>query len=473
MPSRWPVPSTALAILWAATRRSDLRRSISSPALSFEPRFQAKVNCCLDDECADFLPWLERKAGAEVSSVLSIGKSVHGRALCANKAIKSGVCIMRIPFDVQLSPDNLSPQLKSSMGKDIGHVAKLALVVLMEQKLGMHSEWAPYISRLPLPGESNSTIFWSENELAMVSKSLVYEETMHKKRKMITEFQAIKRTIASSTSLSEDVIFEDFKHAYSLVESRAWGSCSGYSLIPFADFVNHDGLSKAIVLHDEDKRLSEVISDRDYASGEEVLISYGKLPNSILLVDFGFTLSHNIHDEVSMQINVSKEDPLFKLKAHLLERHCSPGQRISKDLTPQAHSFIIREVRSVEGKGTGIPQSLRAAVRVLACTSSCELRDMTEEAALNDGRLGRRPLKNPDREIQAHYILKSRIAQVIKDHESSIMILRPLDLLGHSKPERRRLMAYHLLTGELRVLKSASAWVINHIRNLQEQRATD
>ncbi|KAI4370636.1 hypothetical protein MLD38_018965 [Melastoma candidum] len=81
------------------------------------------VNRCSDDECADFLPWLERKAGVGVSSVLSIGKPVHGRALCANKDIKSGNCVMRIPFNA------------SSMGEGIGHVAKLALVVQMEQKL--------------------------------------------------------------------------------------------------------------------------------------------------------------------------------------------------------------------------------------------------------------------------------------------------------------------------------------------------
>ncbi|KAI4370637.1 hypothetical protein MLD38_018965 [Melastoma candidum] len=93
------------------------------------------VNRCSDDECADFLPWLERKAGVGVSSVLSIGKPVHGRALCANKDIKSGNCVMRIPFNAQFSPDNLSPRLKSSMGEGIGHVAKLALVVQMEQKL--------------------------------------------------------------------------------------------------------------------------------------------------------------------------------------------------------------------------------------------------------------------------------------------------------------------------------------------------
>ncbi|XP_024043661.1 uncharacterized protein LOC102631220 isoform X2 [Citrus sinensis] len=63
------------------------------------------------------------------------------------------------------------------------------------------------------------------------------------------------------------------------------------------DFLNHDGLSEAVVLHDEDKQLSEVIADRDYAPKEEVWITYGKFPNSTLLLDFGFSLPYNIYDE--------------------------------------------------------------------------------------------------------------------------------------------------------------------------------
>jgi hypothetical protein len=42
------------------------------------------------------------------------------------------------------------------------------------------------------------------------------------------------------------------------VGSRAWENSKRISLIPFADFMNHDGLSASIVLRDEDNQLSEV-----------------------------------------------------------------------------------------------------------------------------------------------------------------------------------------------------------------------
>ncbi|GMJ09519.1 hypothetical protein HRI_004621100 [Hibiscus trionum] len=45
----------------------------------FSSFVQAKGLNTLDEESDEFLPWLERKAGAKISSVLSIGKSPYGR----------------------------------------------------------------------------------------------------------------------------------------------------------------------------------------------------------------------------------------------------------------------------------------------------------------------------------------------------------------------------------------------------------
>lgn len=44
------------------------------------------------------------------------------------------------------------------------------------------------------------------------------------------------------------------------------------------------------------------------------------------------------------------------------------------------------------------------------------------EAAQNDGRLARRPLKNSSREIQAHKILLSRISQLIEEYNVSMKV---------------------------------------------------
>ncbi|KAH9767948.1 set domain-containing protein 4 [Citrus sinensis] len=394
--------------------------------------FSSKVLHSIDDEYdGDFLPWLERKAGVEISSVLSIGKSAYGRSLFASEKLRTGDCILKVPYAAQLTPDNLHPKIKSLLGDEISNVAKLAIVILFEQKMGKDSEWAPYISRLPQLEEMHNTALECFPEV----------------------FDHIK--------------LKDFMHAYALVESRAWRSTKGESLIPFADFLNHDGLSEAVVLHDEDKQLSEVIADRDFAPKEEVWITYGKFSNSTLLLDFGFSLPYNSHDEVQIQIKVPDHDPLLEVKLEVLQSHCLPRARDVNGFKSSNDSFTIKEVRSARGRGKGLPQSLRAFARVLCCTSPQELCDLATEAAQNDGRLARRPFRNSRQEILAHQILLSHIIQLTKEYSASIESLEPVTSPSICKRLAfRKQMARDLLIGELRILKSASAWLENYCATL-------
>lgn len=51
-----------------------------------------------------------------------------------------------------------------------------------------------------------------------------------------------------------------------------------------------------------------------------------------------------------------------------------------------------------------------------------ELSDLAVEAAQNDGRLARRPLKSWNREIQAHQVLLSWITRLINEYNTSIKV---------------------------------------------------
>ncbi|XP_015877058.3 fructose-bisphosphate aldolase-lysine N-methyltransferase, chloroplastic isoform X2 [Ziziphus jujuba] len=431
--------------------------------LHFSCLSEVKVSHSLDDECDDFLPWLQRKAGVEISSVLSIGKSAYGRTLFASDIIQAGDCILSVPYNVQLSPDYLHPDINTLLNSEISYVAKLAIVVLVEQRLGQDSDWAPYISCLPQLDEMHNTIFWSEDELEMIHQSSVYKETINQKSLIEKEFLAVRPAFERFPEVFERITYKDFMHAYALVSSRAWGSTKGESLIPFADFLNHDGTSEAVVMSDEDKQLSEVIADRDYSPGEQVLIRYGKFSNATLLLDFGFTLPDNIHDQVHIQLNIPHHDPLREMKLEVLQRHHRPIGKDIHGINSSVGSFTIKEVKSASGKGKGIPQSLRAFARVLCCTSSQELRDLAVEAEQTDGRLARRSLKNINREIEAHRFLISQISQLIEDYHTSIESLGPLSSpFVSGKLALRRKMALDLLNGELRVLRSSYAWLENY-----------
>jgi histone-lysine N-methyltransferase SETD3 len=43
---------------------------------------------------------------------------------------------LKIPYNVQIAPDNLPPKVASLFDNEVGNVAKLAIIILIEQKRG-------------------------------------------------------------------------------------------------------------------------------------------------------------------------------------------------------------------------------------------------------------------------------------------------------------------------------------------------
>ncbi|GAU12115.1 hypothetical protein TSUD_00810 [Trifolium subterraneum] len=330
----------------------------------------------------NFLPWLENKASSTISSSLSIANSSYGNSLFASNSIQTGDCILQ-----QLTPDNLPPQIRSLISEDVGNIAKLATVLLIHKNLGQDSEWYPYISCLPPQAQMHNTIFWNESELEMIRQSSVYQESIYQKSQIEKDFMAIRHVFESIGQSSGDFTCKDFMHACAQVGSRAWGSTKGLSL---------------------------VIADRDYVPGEQVLIRYGKFSNATLMLDFGFTIPYNIYDQVQIQCDIPKQDPLWDMKLELLQQYFVPPTKEAKGLKYSVNSFTIKEVKSARGKGKGVPQSLRALARVLSCTTLQELNYLVMEAAQTDGRLARRPLQDMNKEIQAHKILSSLFIELMR-----------------------------------------------------------
>ncbi|WVY92500.1 hypothetical protein V8G54_031588 [Vigna mungo] len=472
--------------LRALTVTASLRRCLRCLHLSFCSFSLSKHQ--FSANCPEFLPWLERKADSAVSSSLFIGKSSYGRfvflvSVCFQDntnwrlhfkgSLQSGMlrilsCARMLYYATttytcrndrllltQITADNLPPEIKSLIGEEVGNIAKLAIVILIEKKMGQGSEWYPYISRLPQQGEQHNTVFWNESELELIRPSSVYQETIDHKSQIEKDFLTIKRT-NNAQKFDLSLSLSPFFFPLFVPLRMVWGY---------------------ILVYLQEKSL-KIIADRDYAPGEQVLIRYGKFSNATLLLDFGFSIPYNIYDQLSLidngnnsqvkvQFDVPKHDPLHDMKLELLQRNIVPHPEDMEDLTYPANTFSIKEVKSDKGKGKGLPQSLRALARVLSCTTSQELDDLVEEAAQNDGRLARRPLKDISKEIQAHLMLLSVFIQLIEERNAIIMSLgschRPLLC---ERLAVRRIMAEDLLHGELRILKSASAWLENYCVSL-------
>ncbi|OAY84944.1 (Fructose-bisphosphate aldolase)-lysine N-methyltransferase, chloroplastic, partial [Ananas comosus] len=464
---------------WSPECESLVTPSSASPRLFHLPRFRRDLSslahsfsskaCQINNECCEFLPWLQQKAGAEISSVLSVGNSAFGRSLYASKAIQAGDCMLKVPYSVHLTSDKFPSKISPFIDHGVGSVSFVAVVLMAEQKLEM--------------------IFWSDDDLQMISQSPVYKETFEHKANIEKEFLALKPALECFPQIFGDLRLENFMHACALgklqlhlaiiamskvLSSRAWKTSKGVSLISFADFLNHDGTSDSVLLSDDYKEISEVLADRDYGVGELVMIRYGKFSNATLLLDFGFTVPNNIYDQVQLWMDVPSHDPLYAAKIELLNKHRFPRGKKSDGFNDARGPFIIKnsywvdellmtEVKSAEGKGKGIPQALRAFARVLSATSVKEPEEMALEAAENDGRLARRPLKNREREVHAHRTLLFQVERMVRDHDAAIKVLQSSAVSdGDTTLFVRRGMARDLLNGGLHVLRSAHTWLANY-----------
>ncbi|KAJ0978500.1 hypothetical protein J5N97_013974 [Dioscorea zingiberensis] len=280
---------------------------------------------------------------------------------------------------------------------------------------------------------------------------------MVEKRSLNSEMEIIGKTLDSTQMLSRLVLY------YSKDEKLL---VYDYIFLQEA-FGKPSCTSEAVLLSDEEKEISEVIVDRDYAASEQVLIRYGRFSNATLLLDFGFTLRCNIHDQVQICMDISSLDPLYKMKLELWNKHSSPKVADACSSNSSGNFFTLKEVRAGSKRGKGIPQALRALSRVLSATSKEELEALEAEAAENDGRLARRPLKDRSKEILSHHILLAQLEHTIESHDAAIKVVGSAQFHNdHSRSTCRRQMAKDVLEGELRVLRSACDWLKDYCARL-------
>ncbi|CAI7861909.1 unnamed protein product [Closterium sp. NIES-53] len=167
-----------------------------------------------------------------------------------------------------------------------------------------HERWQPYISSLPSFKAVDSTVWWGELERSMLLPSL-YNDTCDRTALIQSEFATIQTTLTDHPHLRSflpNLTYDQFCHAYLLVCSRAWGieALGNLALVPYADMINHNPHTHTLLCYDEEQQAVEIIADRDYEPGEQVLVSYGNLSSGVLALDFGFTVPDNPHDSVEL-----------------------------------------------------------------------------------------------------------------------------------------------------------------------------
>ncbi|GLT73040.1 hypothetical protein SLA2020_449270 [Shorea laevis] len=147
-----------------------------------------------------------------------------------------GVVSAKAPARPALVPEGLGLVAQRDLSRN-----EVVLEVPKREKLKSDSPWRYYLDILP--EYTNSTIYWSEEELAELKGTQLLSTTLSVKEYVQNEFLKVEEEIISPHKqfFPSPITLDDFFWAFGILRSRAFSRLRGQNLvlIPLADLINH------------------------------------------------------------------------------------------------------------------------------------------------------------------------------------------------------------------------------------------
>lgn len=255
-----------------------------------------------------FGAWLER-AGAR--GHWEVGRGANGRGAFATKALRRDEVCIEVPDALVLTAEaSVAGGALARAGIDEGadnrrtDAHALVLALMAERCAGEASRWAPYIAMLPacvdhMPHE------WPAEDLRLLEGT----STMRGLRGAVAPGAggqlpsrvgdgfdtfcvpfAAKHGASFGFPAERDELYDLFSWATGVVASYSFSLGDKHeSMVPVWDMLNHvSGAANVRLNHDAARGVLQMLATREIAKGEELVNSFGELPNGELLRRYGF-----------------------------------------------------------------------------------------------------------------------------------------------------------------------------------------
>lgn len=255
----------------------------------------------------------------------------------------------------------------------------LAMFLILEFCAGESSFWHPYISTLP--ASFNTVLYFSVEELELLCGSTVLDEALKLHRSIARQysyFHKIFRThpLAKSLPYKDCFTYDLYRWAVSAVMTRQNavpltdtaggddedGTDAMTAMVPLWDMCNHSE-GKVFTDYDISANMLRCYAMRDFEKGQEVTIFYGRRTNAEFFIHNGFVFPENRHDSVDIKLGISKQDPLYAVKAKLCDDH---------ELTPSGIFALVPRERPV-------CEDLSTFLRILVLKDASQAASFTDE----------------------------------------------------------------------------------------------
>ncbi|KAG2438459.1 hypothetical protein HYH02_010913 [Chlamydomonas schloesseri] len=313
-----------------------------------------------------------------------------GWGLKAVRDVHQGHRLITLPSGCHLTYGaNDDPRLLALIDKVPSELwgAKLALQLIAQRLQGGESQFASYIAELP-KGFPGIPMFFPRTALDMIDYPPCSQQ-VKKRCKWLYEFST--DVLAKLPGSPEDpfggvaVDINALGWALAAVSSRAFrtrGPTHPAAMLPLIDMANHTFSPNAEVLPLEGGGGAVgLFARRAIAEGEPLLLSYGKLSNDFLFMDYGFIVEDNPYDTVQLRFDVNL------LQAGALVSNVSDALGAPLDLAPRTWQLqLLAELGlvgpaanpelNIGGGGPGaevLDGRLLAAARVMVARAESEV----------------------------------------------------------------------------------------------------
>lgn len=190
--------------------------------------------------------------------------------------------------------------------------------------------WRYYLDILP--EYTDSTIYWSEEELSEIQGTQLLSTTLGVKEYVQSEFEKVEEEVIlpNEKLFRFPITSDDFLWAFGILRSRAFSRLRGQNLvlIPIADLINHDPNITTEEYAWEIKGaglfsrelLFSLRSPVSVKAGEQVMIQYDlNKSNAELALDYGFIESRPERNAYTLTLQISESDEFFGDKLDIAE----------------------------------------------------------------------------------------------------------------------------------------------------------
>jgi protein-histidine N-methyltransferase len=180
------------------------------------------------------------------------------------------------------------------------HCYTAVFLLLDQERPGSFFE--PYYRILPKSFPS-MPLFWDREKLGWLKGSHLLAQIADRRRNLETDYHEICRASPDFARFS----VHQFTIARMVVASRNFGIVVDGkkvdALVPYADMLNHYRPRETRWAFNAKRQVFSIQSVTELRAGDQVFDSYGRKCNSRFLMNYGFTVEHNVDDDGVRSLN--------------------------------------------------------------------------------------------------------------------------------------------------------------------------